>query len=65
MTKHGAMEEPNLSRTSREFSQQEISGGGAFNRPEVSVPNENSTIDLTNYSVSLETSSANSAIDKK
>eukprot|EP00495_Collosphaeridae_sp_1-RS-2012_P001000 TRINITY_DN1149_c0_g1_i2.p1 TRINITY_DN1149_c0_g1~~TRINITY_DN1149_c0_g1_i2.p1 ORF type:complete len:378 (+),score=50.43 TRINITY_DN1149_c0_g1_i2:149-1135(+) len=64
-TKHGAMEEPNLSRNSRELSQQELSGGGAFNHPEGSVPNENSTIDLTNYSVSLETSSANSAIDKK
>jgi len=54
-----------LARTSREFSEQELSDDGVFNRPEVPVPDENSTIDLTNYSVSLETSSANSAIDKK
>jgi len=63
--KHEAMEELNLSRTSRKISEHELSGDGVFNRPEVPVPVENSTIDLTNYSVSLETSSANSAIDRK
>jgi len=65
INKHDAMEVPNLSRGSRVFSEQELAGDGVFNRPEVPVPDENSTINLTNYSVSLETSSATSAIDKK
>jgi len=63
--KHVAMEEQTLARTSKEFSERELSADGAFNSPEVPVPDEDLTIDITNYSASLETSSANSAIDKK
>jgi len=58
------MKEQTLARTSQEFLEPELSGDGVFNRPGVPVPDKNSTIDLTNI-VSLETSSANSPIDKK
>jgi len=65
INKHVAMEEQTLARTSKEFSERELSADGAFNSPEVPVPDEDLTIDINNYSASLETSSANSAIDKK
>jgi len=65
INKHEAMQELTLSRISREFSEQELSDDGACKCPEVPVPDEHLTNDLTNCSVSIETSAANCAINQK
>jgi len=59
--KHATMD---LSRISREFSEQKLSGEGVCNRPEVPEPDENSTNEI-NWRVCWETSSDSSAIDQK
>jgi len=60
-----AMDDLTLSRVSREFSEQELSGDGVCSRPEVPLSDEGSTNDLINHSISKETSSKNSTTEKK
>jgi len=63
--KHKTIDTQTLSRISREFSEQELSGEGVCNRPDVPEPDEDSTNDLTNKIACRETSSYSSAIDQK